>query len=448
MVSERNRAIVCILATALVTGALAGCTEDPAPGSGPDSGNISAISFGMAARDVLAGSAISVNPLVTSDGVTEPMDICGADLKLYSTDGSVATVDSKGLVKAVSTGECEIVASARNGKSARLRLRVIDTGVLSSAITPGMIYTSGRQLPDNSVMQSFDFGEDSYLYFMQVGRGGNNFNNVLSHRMKDGTAYEIMHLSYFGHGQNMAAEVLNGTTRCWVPCYGTKQSDGDYTNAQTIARIKFEPGVTMTAKDTGEDYWIPGARNLQVALDIPNDMLLMYTVQSDGKAHYYVYRLSEAKKLTAAEKKLSYNIVWGGESGGPKKVSETPVVMVKDLSELEPLHHFQGPSGKQGYEISNGFIYTYAGAGNDNDGVSKSSCTVTVMDLSGSTKKQHTVEGILDLQNLNALGLTSTGYMEAESMKVRNGKAYLGFASKDKDDVRRAVILEYDLMKQ
>lgn len=433
-----------MLATALVAGAFASCTKEPEE----EAASAIELGFEMPVRNVYAGQTLQLDPIVTKDGVSARMSECGEKLRFYSTDGSVATVDAGGLASILATGYCELVASsASGGASAKMKLFVIDTDVLSSPLSARMIYTSGQQLPDNSVMQSFDFGEGQNLYFLQVGRGSNNFNDVLSRRPKDGTAYEKMHLSYFGHGQNLAVEPLNSVTRCWVPCYGTRQSDGDYTNAQTIARIKFEPGATLTPKDTDENYWIPGAKNLQVALDIPNDMMLIYAVQSDGKAHYYVYSLSEAKKLEASEHKLSYQINWGGETGGPAKVSETPVVKVRDLSELEPLHHFTGRLGKQGYEISGGYIYTYEGSGNDNDGVSKSSCKIYIFDLDGNALKNYTVEGILDLQKLNALGLTSTGYMEPESMKVRNGKAYLGFASKDKDDVRRAVVLEYDLMK-
>ena len=36
-----------------------------------------------------------------------------------------------------------------------------------------------------------------------------------------------------------------------------------------------------------------------------------------------------------------------------------------------------------------------------------------------------------DLDALANLGITASGYMEAEGIKVRNGKLYLGFASRD-----------------
>ena len=49
---------------------------------------------------------------------------------------------------------------------------------------------------------------------------------------------------------------------------------------------------------------------------------------------------------------------------------------------------------------------------------------------------------------LASQGLTSTGYMEPEGIKFYDGMLYCGFASRSTDDVRRAVVLQYDLMQE
>ena len=46
-----------------------------------------------------------------------------------------------------------------------------------------------------------------------------------------------------------------------------------------------------------------------------------------------------------------------------------------------------------------------------------------------------------------SIGITSTGFMEAEGIKIRDGHLYIGFASRDAvndGDRRRANVLCYD----
>ena len=49
---------------------------------------------------------------------------------------------------------------------------------------------------------------------------------------------------------------------------------------------------------------------------------------------------------------------------------------------------------------------------------------------------------------MNALswqGLTTTGFMEPEGIKLHDGVLYCGFASRSSDDIRRVAVLQYDL---
>lgn len=82
--------------------------------------------------------------------------------------------------------------------------------------------------------------------------------------------------------------------------------------------------------------------------------------------------------------------------------------------------------------------------GNDNDGKKASVAYVTLLDLTGAQAYPRTKVGaIADMQALTTAGITATGYMEAEGIKMKNGSLWLGFASKSTDDIRRANIFRY-----
>ena len=58
------------------------------------------------------------------------------------------------------------------------------------------------------------------------------------------------------------------------------------------------------------------------------------------------------------------------------------------------------------------------------------------------------VAAVADAVGLAAAGLTTTGYAEGESLKVRDGKLYLGVACRDGSSCnRRANILVYDCVQ-
>ena len=98
--------------------------------------------------------------------------------------------------------------------------------------------------------------------------------------------------------------------------------------------------------------------------------------------------------------------------------------------------------------MKNGKIYYYEGAGNNNDGATPSTATVSIFDFNGNLIRRHDVAAIEDMGALASQGLTSTGYMEPEGIKFYDGMLYCGFASRSTDDVRRAVVLQYDLMQE
>lgn len=381
-------------------------------------------------------------------------------LNWHSSTPAVVSVSDNGIIRGEAVGTSRISArTPDNMKQASLSVNVLQSEQLDRPLTRDMIYTSGHMLSDNSVMQSFDLGADGYLYCSQVGRGNNNYNVIIIRKQANAANYESrMLLPYAGHGNNIVLEQDGADMYVWVGSYGTRSSEGDYTLSQTMARIKYVPGMTLKPSECYEQYWIPQRRNLQASIDPDNDIILFWCTNSNYSTRYiYLYRLSEVKALPESSEQLSFSITWGGETGGPASVTEKPTVMVKNLSQLEPLATITlpqnspltvGSSGNQGHDVKNGKIYYYEGAGNNNDGTSLSTATVSIFDFQGNLVRRHEIAAIQDMGALASQGLTSTGYMEPEGIKLHDGVLYCGFASRSTDNVRRAVVLQYDLMEE
>lgn len=258
-----------------------------------------------------------------------------------------------------------------------------------------------------------------------------------------------MTLRWFGHGTNMAVEEQGADRYIWINSNGNKLDDNSYSQSQTVSRIKYEAGKTLD-KYSGETFYLPGKRNVHPAIDAASDLLAI-TASTTGVRDFYVYKLSEALALPVSD--VSLTLTWGGEDG-TQKTTETRVVQVRKLDQLTPVGQFSVSTGKtaadlgyydfQGFDCTNGIIYFYEGTGNSNDGKTASVAYVTLLDLKGAQVYPRTKVGaIADMQALTTAGITSTGYMEAEGIKMKNGSLWLGFASKSTDDIRRANIFRY-----
>lgn len=451
----KNNVLTRILLTsALYT--LAACGSD-SDGDGPGDTAVDNLRFTNRTFDIYTGEqALPDLYLYTGTGTEAYTEDNPYGLTWLTSAPAIAPVSADGIIRGEAPGEARLsVRTPDKLKQASQTIRVLKSDMLDSPLSRGMVYTSGHMLRDNSVMQSFDLGADGYMYCSQVGRGTNNHNVILVRKKADAAYESYMLLPYAGHGNNIAVEQDGAETYIWTGSYGTRNSAGDYGLSQTIARIKYTPGRTLKPSECHEHYWIPMRRNLQASLDADNDIVLFWCVNSNYTARYfYIYRLSEVKALPETPKQLSFALTWGGMNSGEKEVSETPTVAVKDLSQLEPLATIVmpesspltvGTQGNQGHDVKNGKIYYYEGAGNNNDGAAPSTATVTVIDFRGNRISRHAVAAIADMNALSSQGLTTTGFMEPEGIKLHDGVLYCGFASRSSDDIRRVAVLQYDL---
>ena len=344
-----------------------------------------------------------------------------------------------------------MTVTAPNGVYARTSVSVSNDAIfekVSAGLTEEIVYSKGVQLERNAVMQCFDVDSKGELYYVQIAGSDAHKLHVLRGGANQSPA-DFMTLRWFGHGTNMAVEEQGADRYIWINSNANKLDDNSYSQSQTVSRIKYEAGKTLD-KYSGETFYLPGKRNVHPAIDAASDLLAI-TASTTGVRDFYVYKLSEALALPVSD--VSLTVTWGGEEG-TQKTTETRVVQVRKLDQLTPVGQFSVSTGKtaadlgyydfQGFDCTNGIIYFYEGTGNNNDGKTASVAYVTLLDLKGAQVYPRTKVGaIADMQALTTAGITSTGYMEAEGIKMKNGSLWLGFASKSTDDIRRANIFRY-----
>ena len=375
-----------------------------------------------------------------------------SSLQWTSSNSSVLTV-VQGVIYAKAEGEAKITAS-REALSATLSVKVRDgissTGIDAHFKTSNLL-DLGHKLPVDSGIQSFDLDKDGNLFYVQVGATPAFYENYVTKAAPSRSGSEVvassMKFYYLGHPTSMVVENgSDGNTYIWVPEYATKivnpasSSYLEYWGAQAVARIKYTPGAVLYPWDPSIEYfWFNHSGDINVAIDSEADILCVtYHINTylGETRRVFTYRLSEALALPLIDKELSST--YGGD-GAPdaSEVTQTHTVKVHDCTTLTPLGHMGIPTDKrdgintlawQGFEFNDGLVYFVEGTSYLSMGGSR--CALTIFDMQGHIHEARTFVRVLETpEELEAFNITTTGAIEAEGVKIRNGKMYMGFAS-------------------
>lgn len=320
------------------------------------------------------------------------------------------------------------------------------------------------------VMQNFDIDSKRNIYYAQLGAvAKNEAGKTKSHELyilkaqaNISPKQEVMTLQYFGHGSNIAIEeTADGEVYVWVNSIATKNKKTlEYIDSRAVSRIKFEAGKVYDQGHGGASYFLnKGLYNVHPAIDAKRDVLAI-SATKNGIRYFFFYKLSEARKLPLTQ--FQIEVLAGGEEKGSEQKTVVRNVDGYDLNQLKPLASFSLPKGTdpensinsysfQGFDVAGDYVFFYEGDGNKNDPNNGSSnAYITVLDMNGKiVAKRSKVAAISNMQQLEQAGITKTGYMEAEGIKVVGKQLFIAFASRGivhgNDDYRRANIFAYDL---
>lgn len=460
MYSINNKKIVMYLSIFCLSLTFVACSSSN--NNNDPTKSISGLSLPYSSIRLAKGNAFTLNvKYIYEDKTTATAQ--ASDLTWKSSNTSVATVSATGYTSAVAPGIATITATKGANLSCAINIIVEDgnstTGV-GNDFTASQIYSMGQLLQNNSVMQSFDITKDGTIYYLQIAGNSYHLLNV-THCSPNKNGYtsnygEVMQLQYFGHGTNYAIEEAGDGTYVWAGCYAsmnttTTSSDyQQYWNNQTITRVRFVAGRVVKPSECIDQYYIGKHKDMHPAIDVTNDVLTI-EYPENGRRYFLIYKLSEAKALPVTSVTLD-PITYGGGTSGESQRTETPTVLVHDLTKLTPMASFSiTNSGAtpadlsyydwQGCDVNDGLIYSLEGeSGDDVVGGNPSNAYLTVFNFNGNIVEKRTKISIAsDQTKLASLGITSTGSMESEGIKVRNGKLFIGFASKDNvnDNSRR-----------
>ena len=215
--------------------------------------------------------------------------------------------------------------------------------------------------------------------------------------------------------------------------------------------MKYAPGEELKLEG-GDTFYIRNKKNVHPAIDMDNDMLCITAVAS-GVRDFYFYRLSAALATPLSRVTLSRQ-TYGGDDSSTTQKSETRTIEAHDLTDVTPLGKFSTtiPGADnlckyafQGFDIQDGNLYFFEGEAVNSQ--PKSVAYVTVLDMSGKVVWPRTrVEAIEEESALVAAGICGSdanGYMEAEGIKMKQGRLHLGFASHGPGAKRWANVFRY-----
>jgi hypothetical protein len=334
---------------------------------------------------------------------------------------------------------------------------------LAAPMTDSLVWRAHVELPaPRRVMQSFDITTDSTLYLSQLGAFENHIPGrthsheiyILELPLQATSPTACMTLRYFGHAANIAVEERPAARYVWCDSNATCL-DGEYWESCTVSRFAFEAGAVLDFCGGDTFYLDDSAFNLLPAVNVEADLLSLSYRKRDGTHGFCHFRLSEA--LALPDTTILRERCWGGEAVGESRQCRERAIRCKDLRRLQPVAAFTLAHGTdpltdfcsypfQGFDIDGHYCYLFEGAGNGNkptNGPSHARLTVTT--LRGEVLYWRLpLEAYSDRAGLAACNITDSGYVEAEGVKRKGDRLWVGAASRCLTDaIRRANVLCY-----
>ncbi|MCQ2139444.1 MAG: Ig-like domain-containing surface protein [Bacteroidales bacterium] len=332
------------------------------------------------------------------------------------------------------------------------------SGSLSAKLTKDIIFSKKVLLAaPRNIMQGFDITADGKVYYSQSHKDKVTMNLCMAAGPNQDASASYMSLYGFGHGTQFVAEKnKDGKTYIWCNSNAALVS-GEANDNLTFSRFPFRAGAQYE-NCAGENFVLnkPGHMDLQVSVDFECRRLLIGTrIKGKSIRYFWIYDLDKVMALPIKDMKITVD--WEGE--------KVRTIKARDLSSLETLGYFEIPRGKnadtdvyyyshQGHEIYGNYIYFYEGNAVEKESGSDtydSVAYVTIFDYKGNIIMKRTKVGaISDASGLNDNGMTFNGYAEGESLKIKNGKLYLGVACRNESSGsnRYANILVYDTVEK
>ncbi|MFD1630423.1 hypothetical protein [Pseudopedobacter beijingensis] len=317
--------------------------------------------------------------------------------------------------------------------------------LLALPLTEKIIYSKNADLPDNAIMQGFDMDTEDNIFYSHVT---DKYKVRISRGKPNSAPQDFMTLLYYGHSTNIALEKEKNDNYIWIGNFATRYPNGHYWQEQVVSRVKYSPGKTLKNFDAEDNYYIGPYKHLSPTVDVENDLLaISYADEKKrGRNCFVVYKLSEAKALPLSIIRIMELTYGNTAEDADEKIA--PELQVHDLTKLKPVARFDIPNTPlswQGFDVCKNRMYYYDGEGGPNNSIISGKAYVSVFDFDGRIIEERTeVKALSSLETLKEQEITSTGYMEAEGIKVRRGFLYLGFGSSN-NGRRCAQIFKYKL---
>lgn len=324
-------------------------------------------------------------------------------------------------------------------------------------ITDDMIFSSCCSRTVSSVQQGFNYDPvDNTLFFTQLNRGYRVLLSWTTPSVTTSTtvAQHWMGLRCFSHGNNTFIEkTTNGEMYVWSPNYGTKDSEGKYSNPYIVSRFPLRECKSdkddIYNTDTEENYYF-GIKPCWPAIDFANDLIAICNYST-----VKVYRLSTLRALPVTNVTLPSNITYGGMSGtndsGIAEYTGKPTVKVRDCSKVTPLSTFSNTYSSRGLHwqtfcIANSKAYFLSQADVNEAGPITHDSYIEVYDLMSGKLLHEKVrqEYIQDHAKLAELGYVEKSYCyaEPEGIQVIGDTMYVMYTCRGNNTIttRRPVI--------